>query len=95
MERISIEQIMLGDPAVIIAQEKIFSDAVYTDPLWKNLSAVQNRGVHPIPRYPLNWFDRPPSFMRLIGIKWLMHTLHPDKFPWDAERETKRFISCF
>ena len=95
MERISVEQIMLGNPAVIIAQEKIFADHVESDPLWQSVSAVKNHRVYSIPRYPLNWFDRPPSFMRLLGVQWLTHVLHPQKFPWDTESETRFFYQLF
>ncbi|MGV8075603.1 MAG: ABC transporter substrate-binding protein [Syntrophobacteraceae bacterium] len=95
MERISIEQVMAYDPEVILAQEKEFAGQVYTDPKWQSIRAVKNRRVHLIPKEPFNWFDRPPSFMRLIGIKWLTNILYPDRFPFDSVLEIREFYSLF
>lgn len=95
MERISIEQIMLADPEVILAQEREFVASVFSDPRWQSIRAVKNRRVHLIPRAPFNWFDRPPSFMRLLGAKWLLNILYPDRFAFNPAEETKTFYSLF
>lgn len=95
MERISIEQVMLADPEVILAQEKEFVDRVCSDPGWQSIRAVKNRRVYLIPRAPFNWFDRPPSFMRLLGVKWLTSILHPDRYPLDLAGETREFYRIF
>ncbi|HOI94466.1 MAG TPA: ABC transporter substrate-binding protein [Syntrophobacter fumaroxidans] len=95
MERISIEQVMLADPEVILAQEKECVDRVRSDPGWKSIRAVKNGRVHLIPRAPFNWFDRPPSFMRLLGIKWLTNLLYPDRYPLDLAKETREFYRLF
>jgi len=95
MERISIEQVMTADPEVIIAQEKEFVDQVYSDPRWQAVRAVKNKRVHLIPRAPFNWFDRPPSFMRILGLRWLANRLYPEHFPLDLPRETREFYSLF
>jgi len=95
MERISIEQVMAADPEVILAQEKEFFDQVYCDPKWRSIRAVKNKRVVLIPRAPFNWFDRPPSFMRLLGIQWLTHILYPDCFTFDSAGETREFYRLF
>lgn len=95
MERISIEQVMSADPEVILAQEKEFVEHIYTDPRWRAIRAVKNRRVRLIPRAPFNWFDRPPSFMRLLGIQWLANILYPDRFPLNLHTETREFYSLF
>lgn len=95
MERISLEQVMLEDPEVILVQEKDFFDQVSSDPRWQGIRAVKNKKVYLIPRGPFNWFDRPPSFMRLLGVKWLVNILYPDRYPIDIEKETKDFYHLF
>lgn len=95
MERISIEQVMLADPEVIVAQEKEFVDHVYSDPKWQSIRAVKNKRVYLIPKAPFNWFDRPPSFMRLLGIKWLTNIFYPNRYPLNLSRETKEFYQVF
>lgn len=95
MEKVSMEQILLYDPEFIVVKEKAFFDTVYSDPRWKNIRAVREHQVYLIPSVPFNWFDRPPSFMRLLGIKWLLHILHPDIYRIDMESETKTFYKLF
>ena len=95
MEKISMEQLLLYDPQVILVKEKTFFDTVFTDRRWKNLRAVREKRVYLIPYEPFNWFDRPPSFMRLLGIKWLLGILHPDRFAVDMVAETRSFYRLF
>jgi iron complex transport system substrate-binding protein len=95
MEKISMEQLLLYDPEIILIKEKTFFDTVYSEPRWKNLRAVRNKHVYLIPYVPFNWFDRPPSYMRLLGIKWLLNTLHPDFYTIDMVAEAKAFYKLF
>ncbi len=95
MERVTIEQVMLFHPDVIIAHEKQFVDQVYGNPIWESIPAVRGRRVHSIPRLPFSWFDRPPSFMRLLGIQWLTHLLYPDRYAFDPVADTRLFYRLF
>jgi iron complex transport system substrate-binding protein len=95
LEKISPEQVMLYDPDVIIAQEKLFFDKVFTDPAWKRIRAVRQGRVYLIPRTPFNWFDRPPSFMRILGLQWLMSRLYPKEYPVDIVKEARNFYRLF
>ncbi len=95
MERISLEQVMLYNPEVILAQEKNFTDTVFQDPRWQSIRAVRTRRVYRIPQSPFNWFDRPPSFMRILGVQWLVHCLYPDRYTVDMTSETRKFYKLF
>ncbi len=95
MEKISMEQLLLYNPDVILVKEPAFFAAIFTDPRWQNLKAVRNKRVYQIPYEPFNWFDRPPSFMRLLGIKWLLNRLHPDLYSVDMVKETRAFYHLF
>ncbi len=95
MEKISMEQLLLYDPQVILVKEKTFFDHVFLDPRWQNLRAVREKRVYLIPYEPFNWFDRPPSFMRILGIKWLLNLLHPDRYPVDMVAQTQAFYKLF
>ncbi len=95
MEKISAEQIIRYNPQVILARESAFFDAVYKDPRWQNIRAVRKHRVFRIPRSPFDWFDRPPSFMRLLGARWLMNRLHPDQYSVDMVEETQEFYRLF
>jgi iron complex transport system substrate-binding protein len=95
MEKISMEQLLLYDPEVILVKEKTFFAGMSTDPRWQNIRAVKSGRVYLIPHVPFNWFDRPPSFMRLLGIKWLLNVLHPDRYHIDMVEEARAFYHLF
>ncbi len=95
MEKISMEQVMLYNPQVLLVQEDAFLQKELKGPRWRGIKAVQEGRVYLIPREPFNWFDRPPSFMRLLGVRWLANRLHPTRYPFDAVKETWRFYQLF
>ncbi len=95
MEKISLEQVMLYDPDVILVFEDAFYHTVFNDPRWQGLRAVKNKRVYQIPNQPFNWFDRPPSFMRLLGVKWVASLLYPNRFRIDMVGETQQFFRLF
>lgn len=97
MEKISLEQVMLYNPDVIVAQEKVFYDKVMKkkDSAWQSIKAVKEGRVYLIPHAPFNWFDRPPSFMRILGLKWLMSCLYPKSYPIDIVKEAREFYRLF
>lgn len=94
-EKISPEQVMLYNPDVMIVQEKSFFDTVFKDPRWSRIKAVRKRRVYLVPKHPFNWFDRPPSFMRFIGLKWLLSCLYPDRYRVDIVSEARNFYKLF
>lgn len=95
MQKITMEQVLQYDPQVIVFHEPSFADRLLHDPKWRNIRAVRDGRVYQIPRTPFNWFDRPPSFMRLLGLKWMIHRLYPQAFPLDPISETCRFYRLF
>jgi iron complex transport system substrate-binding protein len=97
---VSIEQVLSWDPELIlVGYDKQTQDGFFTQvdslPQWQPLQAVQQRQIYQIPFYPYDWFDRPPSINRLIGVKWLAHLLYPDYLPLDMAAETRRFYQLF
>jgi len=95
MDKLSLEQVKLYDPDVIVAQEKVFFEKVFKVPAWRSVKAVRERRVYLIPRIPFNWFDRPPSFMRILGLRWLMNSLYPDEYRIDIVKEAREFYKLF
>ena len=93
--KISFEQLVKYDPDVILIYEKELFDKIYGDPKWQLLSAVKNKKAFYIPREPFSWFDRPPSFMRFLGLKWLISLTYPEAFKFDMVKETREFYKLF
>jgi iron complex transport system substrate-binding protein len=94
-DRISIEQVISYNPEVIIAQDESFYSGIYKDPRWAGIRAVRNRRVYLIPDAPFNWMDRPPSFLRLMGAKWLAAVLYPNSGKGNLVSETREFFRLF
>lgn len=95
MQKITMEQLLQYDPQVVVYHEPLLRDRLAQDPRWQNIRAVRDGRVYQIPRTPFNWFDRPPSFMRLLGLKWMIHHLHPEAAGGDLVAETRRFYQLY
>lgn len=98
MSEVSLEQVLAWNPEVILT----WNDAqggpyriITTDPKWRGIRAVKDGRVYQVPHSPFNWFDRPPSVNRLIGVKWLANLLYPDVFKYDIVKEAKEFYAKF
>jgi iron complex transport system substrate-binding protein len=92
---VSIEQVLLWNPDVIITIDRDFAANVWNDPAWAPVAAVRARRVHLSPKLPFGWIDFPPTVNRLIGLWWLAKILYPDLFPEDLRALTRDFYSRF
>ncbi|MDD2830233.1 MAG: ABC transporter substrate-binding protein [Sulfuricurvum sp.] len=95
LEKISFETLLTYNPDVIIVQNSSVFFDLKNDPMWKNLRAVKSGHIHLVPVQPFNWIDRPPSFMRVLGIQWLAHLFHPKEYKVDLLKRTKEFYDLF
>ncbi|MBB6262071.1 iron complex transport system substrate-binding protein [Paenochrobactrum gallinarii] len=95
LTNVSLEQVLTWNPQIILGSDEKFVAAVKTDPLWKEVNAVQNGLVFRTPMRPFGWFDTPPSVNRLIGVRWLEQILYPDSFEGDLRAETRDFYKLF
>ena len=97
---VSIEQVLNWNPKKIIATKgRGGSDGAFevikSDDKWSTVDAVKNGEVYAIPDAPFNWFDRPPSVNRIIGVRWLGNIIYPEVFDIDIKQETKDFYEMF
>lgn len=92
---VSIEQVLLWNPDVIITIDRDFALGVKKDPAWKGVAAAQAGRVHLAPKLPFGWVDFPPSVNRLIGLWWLAKILYPDRFPEDLREIAIAFYARF
>jgi iron complex transport system substrate-binding protein len=95
LANVSIEQVLLWNPDVIITIDRDFASNVLNDPAWAPVNAVRNRRVHLSPKLPFGWVDFPPSVNRLIGLRWMAKILYPDLFPDDLRPLTRDFYTRF
>jgi len=92
---VSIEQVLLWNPDVIITIDLDFAANVRNDPAWAPVAAVRAGRVHLSPKLPFGWVDFPPSVNRLIGLRWLAKILYPELFPEDLRALTRDFYQRF
>ncbi|MBN2895507.1 MAG: ABC transporter substrate-binding protein [Campylobacterales bacterium] len=92
MEKVSLESVLAADPDVIVAMEREFALHVKDDPRWKSLRAVREGRVMSVPSRPFNYISRPPSFMRLVGIRWLMGQFYPGLLQEDEQARFEAFF---
>lgn len=95
---VSIEQLLKWNPDIIISWDDErggYYSGIFEDPIWQGIKAVEEKEVYEIPNRPFNWFDRPPSVNRILGIKWLGNLLYPEVFNYDIREEVREFYSSF
>ena len=92
---ISREQLLGWDPAIIIAEERSFYDALRRNPAWRRLSAVRNKRVYLEPSNPFGWIEGPSGVNRLIGQYWLSSLFYPDATQEDLRTTTCEFYDKF
>jgi iron complex transport system substrate-binding protein len=95
LEKINFETLLSYDPDIIIAQNIMTYNSIMKNPLWQHLRAVKEKNVHIVPNNPFNWIDRPPSFMRIIGIQWLSKLFHPNEYDVNIHERVKEFYKLF
>ncbi len=103
MTSVSLEQVLSWNPDVILTasmgpmggEEGMVYNSITADPRWSTIKAVKEQRVYDIPDKPFNWFDRPPSVNRIIGVKWLANLLYPDVYKYDLKAEVKDFFAKF
>src|SRR4051812_27950974 len=95
LSNVSIEQVLLWNPDIIVTIDQDFAASVLSDPAWAPVAAVRARRVHLSPKLPFGWVDFPPSVNRLIGLWWLGKILYPDLFPEDLRTLTREFYTRF
>lgn len=92
---VSMEQIFLWDPEVLILSPEANYDEIFEDPLWSEVRAVRTGEVYEVPNGPYNWMDRPPSVQRILTVKWLGNLLYPEVFNYDMAAEAQKFYHLF
>jgi iron complex transport system substrate-binding protein len=95
LAEVSMENLFAWQPQFLIAIDPAFYRALWRDPLWRRLKAVEEKHVYLAPAYPFGWVDEPPAANRLIGLRWLAKLLYPSRFPQSIRDEARRFYALF
>jgi iron complex transport system substrate-binding protein len=91
----SMEQVILANPHTIVTWDPNFYAAVFDDPLWQGIEAVQRGRVYLSPTAPFGWIDRPPSVNRMMGLLWMAGLMYPDTWQGDLRADTRAFYKRY
>ncbi|WP_432786681.1 Vitamin B12-binding protein [Oligella sp. MSHR50489EDL] len=75
LAQVSMEQLLLWQPDIILTHSEAFLSSVYEDTTWRKIPAVQKRQVYLVPTLPYGWMDSPPGVNRLLGVLWLSNLI--------------------
>jgi iron complex transport system substrate-binding protein len=95
LTRVTRDQIIDWNPAIIIAQQQSFYDALLHSTPWRGLIAVASKKVYLAPADPFGWIDDPPGVNRIIGLYWLTGLFYPDQYQEDLRTNVREFYDKF
>ncbi len=90
---ISLEQIAVWDPDLIIFQKGSIYDTVGDDPAWAQMTAIASGNYYQVPNDPWCWMNNPPTVNQLMGMQWLPRLLYPDAFDDSIQDVTRAYYS--
>ena len=92
---VSLEQILLWDPDVILVNEPTVRKHIMHDMQWSTIKAVKAKRVYQMPIAISRW-GHPGSIETPLAILWTAKRLYPERFPnLDMPLETKAFYRDF
>jgi len=95
LTRVTREQIFAWNPAVIIAQQHSFHNALQRDRAWRGVAAVANKRIYLAPADPFGWIDDPPGVNRIVGLPWLSSLFYPASYQEDLRVVVRNFYDKF
>ena len=95
LTRVTREQIFQWSPAIVIAQQRSFYDALQRDRRWRSLTAVADKHVFLAPTNPFGWIDDPAGVNRIIGLPWLSALFYPNVYQEDLRASVRDFYDKF
>ena len=88
---ISLEQIALWDPELVIFQKGSIYESVGDDSAWQGIAAIANDNYYEVPNNPWCWMKNPPTVNQLMGMQWLPRLLYPDAFDDSIQDVTRAY----
>lgn len=92
---VTMEQIALWDPELILFDPDSLYDTVAGQDTWKELSAISSGNYLEVPEGPDNWMGTPPASQRYLGMIWLTAELYPDHCDYDVKTEILEYYELF
>ena len=95
MNQVGIEQILLWNPEVILANEPGVAAFIKESPKWSAIAAVKTGRVYQLPIGLSRW-GHPGSLETPLAILWAVKTVYPERAgDIDMQKEIRKFYKTF
>lgn len=92
---ISLEQIAVWNPDMIVFGVNSIYDTVGDEPAWKGISAVDAGNYYEVPAEPFIWLNNPPTVNQILGMQWLARLCYPSQFNDDMQQMVTEYYQMF
>lgn len=92
---ISMEQLAIWNPDLILFQEGSIYDTVADDAAFAELSAISSGNYYEVPGTPWCWLNNPPTVNQVLGMQWLPRLLYPDAYDDDMYETVAEYFKMF
>ena len=92
---ISLEQISLWNPDMIIFGPTSIYDSVAADETWAQISAIANNNYYQVPSDPYIWLNNPPTVNQIMGLQWFPRLCYPQAFSTDMKTAVTSYYKTF
>lgn len=92
---VSLEQIAVWNPDLIIFQTGSIYDTVGDDPAWAGISAIASGNYYEVPDEPYTWMNNPPSVNQILGMQWFPRLCYPDAFDTTMQEAVTEYFKMF
>lgn len=93
-ETISIEQLIIYNPDVIVIGKKAAYEYIKKDKKWAKIKAVKNNNILFVPEEPFSWVEK-KTVMEYFVIQYLASKLYPEYANIDLHKELMEHIKLF
>lgn len=92
---ISLEQIAVWNPDLIVFGKDSIYDTVGDDAAWAGISAIESKNYYEVPSEPWTWMNNPPTVNQVLGMQWFPRLCYPDKFDDDLQDVVTGYYKTF
>ena len=92
---ISLEQIAVWNPDLVVFGANSIYDTVGTDTAWAGISGIASGNYYQVPSLPWTWLNNPPTVNQILGMQWFPRLCYPDKFDNDMKEVVTGYYKTF
>lgn len=94
-QEISLEQIAVWNPEMIVFGGKSIYDTVGDDAAWAQIDAIANDNYYEVPTSPWTWLNNPPTVNQILGMQWFPRLCYPDAFDTSMQDVVTDYYKLF